>query len=141
MRIEAKIENVFGPSFRVGAFEFAEETFFQIVVKNNRTAVVDGDFGGLGGALERGSIADIKTVISEFVAESFGLLDAGLIERNVGLPLSDTLEVPIGLAMADEIKFHKLIIYDIIVSAWGMIRLRSNLLHHHERPRGRWFVG
>ena len=106
MRIEAKIENVFGPSFMVGAFEFAEETFFQIVVKNNRTAVVDDDFGGLGGASEWRTVAYINLIGRKFVAERFGLLDAGRVEWDVGLPLRDFFEIPIGLAVANEIEFH-----------------------------------
>ena len=102
-RIEAEIEDVFGPGIWAGAFKLAEETFLQIVVKNNRTAVVDDDLGSLGGAGERGAIAGIDLVGREFVAQRLGLLDAGRVERGVCLALGDLFEVPIGLAVTNEI--------------------------------------
>ena len=62
-----------------------------------------GELAGLGGALERGSIANVEAVTFEFVTKSFGLLDASGIERNVGLALGDSFEIPISLAMSNEI--------------------------------------
>ena len=89
--VEMKVEKIFGPGGRVGAFELAEAALLQIVVKNNGTAVVDDDLGGLGGAEEGRSIANVEAIISELVAQSFGLLDAGGVERNIGLSLGDAL--------------------------------------------------
>ena len=101
--IDMKIEKIFWPSGGVGAFEFTEAALFEIVVKNNRTAVVDDDFGGLSGALERGSVANVELVVLEFVAQRFGLLNAGGIEGNISLTLGNPLKVPISLAVANEI--------------------------------------
>ena len=89
--VEMKVEKIFGPGGRVGAFELAEAALLQIVVKNNGTAVVDDDLGGLGGAEEGRSIANVEAIISELVTQGFGLLDAGGVERNIGLALGDAL--------------------------------------------------
>ena len=98
-----KVKEVFWPGGGVGAFELTEAALFEIVVKNNRTAVVDDDFGGLSGALERGSVANVELVVLEFIAQRFGLFDTGGIEGDIGLALGDPSKVPISLAVANEI--------------------------------------
>lgn len=70
---------------------------------------VSNDFGGSLCALEGRNIdsIELETLSKNIIARGFGLLNAGWIERNVGVALNAIGGVPIGLTVAEKIEAYR----------------------------------
>lgn len=89
-------------------FEVAVITLDEAIVIHYIGTIVSDDFGGFLGAAEGRSVNIVKLEIfgNDAVAEGFGLSETGGVQFDVGDALGLFLDVPVGLAVTDEIKFH-----------------------------------